>query len=178
MANNKISRWVLFSLLIIICDLAIKYWVKNHFAPGEVSGIMNNFLYIGNIKSLRYSTPFNNSLNPIVVISKIVQAAFLLFFIRVQTVKNISQLYKIAALLILSGLAGNYVDMFLLSEGSKDYLQLDYLNISKLSSAFFNLCSLLSYIGLTVLITAIIRNPGDIKKVFSRQKTVENKSIQ
>jgi lipoprotein signal peptidase len=166
MINNKIIRWILLCLLIIIVDLVIKYWVKNHFAAGEVSGIMNEFIYIGNIKSLRYSTPFNNSLNPVVVISKIVQVAFLLFFIRVQTLKNISQLYKIAALLILSGLAGNYIDMFLLSEGSKDYLQLDYLNISKLSPAFFNLSSLLSYIGLAVLITAIIRNPGDIKNYF------------
>ncbi len=80
--------------------------------------------------------------------------------------------------MILSGLLGNYADMFLLSDGSKGYLQLDYLNIRQLSSAFFNLCSLLNYIGLILLITAIIRNPGDIKKLFSKKIIAETQSIQ
>lgn len=178
MISNKIIRWILLCLLIIIIDLAIKYWIKNHFATGEVSGIMNNFLYLGNIKSLRHAPSFSNSINPAVIFSKIVQLLFFLLFIRLQLVKKTSALYKIAALLILSGLIGNYADMFLLSGGNKDYLQLDYLNISNLSSAFFNLCSLLSYIGLALLTTAIIRNPGDIRKLFLRQKNVEKKSIQ
>jgi len=164
------TKWVVFAFAIIIIDLAIKYWINENYEAGQWSGILNNFLIIGNIKTLKLSYGWGNSINTNYILSKILEGLMFLFFIRVWLIKNINQLYKVSTLFIILGLLGNYIHMFLFSDGNKQYIQMDYLNIRTLSSSFFNLSSLLTYSGFVLLIIAIIKKPGGLKLVFSRKK--------
>lgn len=167
---HKATKWILFAFAIIIIDLAIKYWINENYEAGQWSGILNNFLIIGNIKTLKLSYGWGNSININYIVSKIFEGLMFLFFIRAWLIKSINQLYKVSALFIILGLLGNYIDMFLFSGSNKQYIQMDYLNIRALSSSFFNLSSLLTYAGFVLLIIALIKKPGDLKLVFSGKK--------
>lgn len=167
---HKMIKWVLFAFAITIIDLAIKYWINKNYEAGQWSGILNNSLITGNIKTLKLSYGWGSSISTNYILSKVLEGLVFLFFIRVWLIKSINRLYKVSTLFIIVGLLGNYIDMFLFSDGNKQYIQMDYLNVGMLSSSFFNLSSLLTYAGLILLIIAIFKKPGDLKLIFSRKK--------
>lgn len=161
-------KWILISIIIVIIDLVLKYWISAHFEYGQGLEVLNNFISIRNIKTVRmtYGLVTNNSFHPLITLTILLELLFLFLFIRLQRI-NIGRLYKISTLFIFFGIIGNYIDKFLFSKGENGYVQMDYLSINYFSS-FFNLSSLLYYIGWVSLIIAIIKNFKDLKKIFSR----------
>lgn len=170
MNKNKIYKWILIPIIIVVLDLVLKFWIRNHFEYGQGLGILNNTFYITNIKTIRMSLGFNNSFAPFTLISIVLELIFLFLFIKVQRIK-IQSLFKISTLFIFFGLLGNYADKLLLSNGEKGYVRMDYLAVPPLSSAFFNLCTVLCYVGWLLLIIAVIKNFGDAKKIFFQKKS-------
>ena len=154
--------------VIILLDLLVKKYISSNFEIGTPIFSIKSFLIIAKVETHNMSHGWKQQIDYYSIITIIFQVLFLIVFRRMW-MRKINNLFLIFSFMIIAGWAGNYFDKLFFST-SNSYKHLDYLSFTIISDAFTNLSSLMSLLGWSLLIFAVIFKFNDFKKIFERHK--------
>jgi lipoprotein signal peptidase len=155
--------------LLVAVDLLIKFLIIDGLNKGEMHPFMGGLVTISRIETFRMAYGFSSGFNPVFYIGLILQLCLSILFIRLLTVPSGRSL-QTSSLMILSGWAGNLIDMILFSEGRPGYVHLDYFSIGNFFS-FTNISSLLSLAGWILFVYAVIKDYRKLGLIFKTGKS-------
>lgn len=158
--NKKYIKIIIISLALILSDQIIKMLVISNVSPNSSVPIINNLLYITNIKN--YGAAFGILQNTrYFLIAIAILALVLIYFIFIKG-KQLKTIEIITYSLLIGGISGNLIDRVVRSY-VVDYVE---THLANYSFAIFNLADACIVIATIIFIINIIR--GD-KNELSRK---------